>query len=128
VAPIRLYQGSFLTIALSFLIWLAAGDSYGMLVVFSVVMGVAYGGFIALSPAVAADLFGPVGLGGVLGALYTAAGVGGLIGPPAAGEMIDRFGYTPTLIAALGFALLGAAILVGLRPDPPAEPGSSPVP
>jgi predicted MFS family arabinose efflux permease len=122
--PIRLYQGSFLVIALSFLIWLGAGDSYGMLFVFAVVMGGAYGGFIALAPAVAAELFGPVGLGGVLGALYTAAGLGGLVGPPLAGEMIDRFGYAPTLVVAFGFALVGAAILVPLRPDrspPPAR-------
>ena len=122
LVPIRLYQGSFLVIALSFLIWLGAGDSYGMLFVFAVVMGVAYGGFIALAPAVAAELFGPVGLGGVLGALYTAAGLGGLVGPPLAGEMIDRFGYGPTLVVAFGFAMVGAAILVPLRPDRPPGP------
>ena len=36
---------------------------------FAVVMGVGYGGFIALAPAVAATLFGTTGLGGILGAL-----------------------------------------------------------
>ena len=118
---IRLYQGSFLVIALSFLIWLGAGDSYTMLVVFTIVMGVAYGGFIALGPAVSADIFGPVGLGGVLGALYTAAGVGGLVGPPVAGELIDRFGYPPTLLVALCFALVGFAILLPLEASAPRE-------
>ncbi|MEM9564312.1 MAG: MFS transporter [Actinomycetota bacterium] len=117
VAAIRLYQGSFLVVALSFLIWVSAGTSYPVLVFFAVVLGVAYGGFIALAPAVAADLFGPVGLGGVLGALYTAAGLGGLVGPPLAGELIDRSGYTPALLTAFGFALVGFLILIPLRPD-----------
>jgi MFS family permease len=116
--PIRLFQGSFLVISLSFLIWLGAGSSYALLMVFAVVLGVAYGGFIALAPAVAAELFGPVGLGGVLGALYTAAGIGGLVGPPLAGELIDRSGYTPALVMAVVFAFVGFAILLPLRPDP----------
>ena len=114
---IRLYQGSFLGIALSLLIWLAAGQSYAVLVIFSIALGIAYGGFIALSPAVAADIFGPVGLGGVLGAIYTAAGVGGFIGPPVAGELVDRFGYPPTLISAVAVALVGFAILLPLKTD-----------
>ncbi len=122
VGVIRLFKGSFLVIALSFLIWLAAGESYALLLIFSVVLGVAYGGFIALAPAVAADMFGPVGLGGVLGALYTAAGIGGLIGPPVAGELVDRFGYSTTLIVAFAMALLGFAILAALRPDTPDTP------
>jgi MFS family permease len=114
---IRLYQGSFLGIALSLLIWLAAGQSYALLIVFSIALGVAYGGFIALAPAVAADIFGPVGLGGVLGAIYTAAGIGGFIGPPVAGELLDRFGYSPTLITAFGAAMLGFVVLLLLRAD-----------
>lgn len=112
---IRLYQGSFFVVACSFLIWLGAGTRYWLLVVFAVVFGVAYGGFIALAPAVAADLFGPVGLGGVLGAIYTAAGVGGFVGPPVAGELIDGVGYSSTLLIATGFGLLSFVILLPLR-------------
>lgn len=113
--PIRMYQASFFVVGASFLIWLAADDTYAMLIVFAVVFGVAYGGFIALAPAVAADLFGPVGLGGILGAVYTAAGVGGLIGPPLAGELIDGFGYSSSLIAASGCGLVAFIILLPLR-------------
>ena len=115
--PIRLFQASFLVMALSFLIWLGAGESYWLLVVFTLVLGVAYGGFIALGPAVAAELFGTVGLGGVLGAVYTAAGLGGLIGPPVAGELIDSFGYSTTLLVAFGFAFLGFLVLLPLRTE-----------
>ena len=81
----RLTQLSFVVLTASFLLWLFAGDSYAMLVAFTIVMGVAYGGFIALTPAVAAGLFGTVGLGAILGALYTAAAIGGLVGPPIIG-------------------------------------------
>ena len=77
----RLMQASFVILTASFLIWLAAGASYPMLVLFTIVMGVAYGGFIALAPAVAAGLFGTVGLGAILGTLYTAAAIGGLDRP-----------------------------------------------
>ena len=111
VSPHRLYQVSFLGIAVSFLIWLAAGTSYEVLLLFVVVLGVSYGGFIALAPAVAADLFGPVGLGGVLGALYTSAGWGGLVGPPLAGEMIDRVGYSWTLLTSSAFAFVAFLVL-----------------
>ena len=72
-----LMQLSFATMAASFAIWLVAGDRYAVLVVFAIVMGMSYGGFIALAPAVTAGLFGTVGLGGVLGALYPPPGSAG---------------------------------------------------
>lgn len=108
---LRTYTASFLVMALSFLIWLAAGHSYPLLLVFAVVLGVSYGGFVALAPAVAADLFGPVGLGGILGALYTAAGIGGLIGSPLVGALIDHLDYRPTLIIATAIGLASVAVL-----------------
>ncbi len=113
---LSLFYGSLTVMAASYLIWLTAGDRYGQLVLFAVVLGVAYGGFIALSPVVAARLFGTVGLGGMLGALYTAAGVGGFIGPPTAGALIDRVGYSPTLIIVGLVSSLGAATFF-LLPD-----------
>lgn len=100
-----LYQMSFLILGLSFVVWLAAGDSYGLLVAFAVVLGVAYGGIIALAPAVMAELFGAQGLGTALGMLFTAAGVGGLLGPPSIGALIDSVGYRAGITAALGVSL-----------------------
>ncbi len=111
---LRLYLASFLVLGLSFGIWLAAGSNYQLLVVFAVVLGIAYGGFIALAPAVTAQIFGPVGLGGVLGTLYTGAGVGGLIGPPLMGAIIDNSGYTTTLWTALGCGLVAFLLLTPL--------------
>lgn len=115
VGVMRLYQGCFAAMAVSFAIWFVAGSSAAMLVVFAVVLGVAYGGFIALSPAVAAQLFGTVGLGGVLGAIYTAAGVGGLVGPPAAGALIDATDrYSLTIAIAGCFAAAAFVVLLTL--------------
>jgi MFS family permease len=110
----RMYQGSLFTMGISFLLWLTAADRYWQLAVFAVVLGVAYGGFIALSPVVMAELYGVVGLGGLLGALYTAAGLGGFLGPPIAGIIIDRSGYPWALIAACVSAVLGSLALFAL--------------
>jgi predicted MFS family arabinose efflux permease len=107
----RLMQLSFLIMAASFPIWLSAGSSYGRLVAFTVVMGVAYGGFIALAPAVTAGLFGTVGLGAILGALYTAAAVGGLVGPPVVGSVIDHASYAAGITLAMVITAVSTAVL-----------------
>jgi MFS family permease len=105
-------QLSFAIMAASFLIWLAAGSSYGRLVTFAIVMGVAYGGFIALAPAVTAGLFGTVGLGAILGALYTAAAVGGLVGPPVVGTVIDHSSYAAGITLAMVLTAAGTVVLL----------------
>jgi MFS family permease len=108
----RLYQCCVAALGASYFIWIVAGANYTVLVIFVLVMGTAYGGWIALSPAVIAYLFGPVGLGGVLGALYTSAGIGGLFGPPLIGVVIDATSYE----TAIGLAIaLSAISLVLLR-------------
>ena len=108
----RLYQICFTIMGLSYLIWLFAGESYAILTAYAVVMGASYGGFIALSPAVAAQLFGLAGLGGVLGALYTAAGFGGLVGPPLVGLLIDNAGYRVAMVVSMIVALASVPFLV----------------
>jgi MFS family permease len=119
VGPIRLLQASVAVMAASFLLWFGAGSSYAVLVLFALTMGVGYGGFIALSPAVAALLFGTTGLGEILGALYTGAAIGGLIGPPLAGEVIDRSSYHVAIVLAMVLTALAAAVLFTLhRPAP----------
>ena len=57
------------------LLWLVAGGSYPLLVVFAVLLGVSYGGFVALGPEVALGYFGVVGLGGVMGLVFLAFGL-----------------------------------------------------
>ncbi len=118
IGRIRTYQACFFLVAASFPIWLVT-DRYAWLVVFAVVLGFGYGGFIALNPAVVAELYGVRGLGGLIGVLYTSAGVGALVGTPAAGMVIDRTGsYDVAIIAAFILSLLSFLALLPLsRPD-----------
>jgi MFS family permease len=58
-------------------------------VAFAVLLGVGYGGFVALGPEVALGYFGVVGLGGVMGLVFLAFGLGGLVGPPPGGLLAD---------------------------------------
>ena len=118
VGRVRTFQASFAVLAASFLIWLVGG-SWPWLSAFAVVLGTGYGGWIALQPTVLAQLFGTRGLGGLVGLVYTAAGVGALIGPPLAGVLVDATGGYRWAIAAAGVAGLGAfAALLPLRSGP----------
>jgi len=111
----RLYRTCYAIHGVSFLIWLVAGGSYVVLLAFVLVLGVGYGGFVALGPIVVADRLGVVGLGSILGLLYTAPGLGGLIGPPSAGWLIDRTdGYTWAIIACLVSCAVSIVLLTGL--------------
>jgi MFS family permease len=113
---LRTYQACFALMAGSFLLWLGA-PGYPRLVVFAVLLGVGYGGFVALGPAVVATLFGVQALGGLLGVLYTSAAVGSAIGPPAAGSVIDASGeYLPVILAALALGSLATAVVLTVRP------------
>ncbi|WP_219412369.1 MFS transporter [Pseudonocardia nigra] len=102
---IRTYQLCFAVLALSFAVWLPA-RSWPMLLVFTVVLGIGYGGWIALQPTVIAEVFGLRGLGGLVGLVYTAGGAGALFGPPLAGFLVDATGgYTWAIVVAGVFGL-----------------------
>ena len=112
LGALRLYQVCFVVMAASYVVWLLADDNYIALATFGLVLGTAYGGYVALSPAVAAELFGVAGLGATLGALYTAVGVGALGGPLAAGWIRDATGeHTTNIAASLALSLLAAVLL-----------------
>jgi MFS family permease len=112
---VRTYRACFLVMTLSFTIWLLAVRSYPLLLLYVVVMGVGYGGFIALSPAVVADFFGLARLGSVIGALYTSSGVGGLVSAPIAGRLIDMTGgYQWAIAVAMVLAGISWSALLPL--------------
>ncbi len=126
VGAVRLYKLSFAVMGGSHLIWLLADGRFPLLIAYAITLGLGYGGFIALSPAVVAELFGLEGLGGVLGTLYTSAAIGALFGPAIAGFIIDGAGYETAIGAAMAASLAGAAVLLGLASSPPSEARSSP--
>lgn len=114
IGPVRLMQASFGVMAGSYAIWLVADGRYGILVTFAIVLGVGYGGFIALSPAAVAVMFGTNGMATILGATYTGAGIGGLIGPPLAGAIIDGAGFNAGISYALITAVISTVVLYTL--------------
>jgi predicted MFS family arabinose efflux permease len=113
--PLRAYRVSFLLIGMSFALWWI-GDGFWLLAAFAAVLGVGYGGFVALSPVVLAEFFGVERLGGLLGVLLTANGVGSALGPPAVGFVVDATGsYTPAIAALILLGLAAYAALLPLR-------------
>ena len=113
---LRVYTACFAALPFGLALWFFAGSSYGMLALFAAVLGISHGGYVALSPEVSAELFGVANLGTMLGALWTASGVAGLLSPVLAGSLIDAAGYRPAIAAAFAVALLGALSQRGLSP------------
>ncbi len=102
---LRAFRWCFLTMGASFALWGLDGG-YGVLVVFAVVLGIGYGGFVAIGPAVVAERFGTTRLGGLLGVLYTSAGIGSAVGAPLAGAAVDATGsYVPVVAGCLALGL-----------------------
>lgn len=111
----RLYRACYAIHAVSFVVWFVAGGSYVALVLFVFVLGVGYGGFVALGPIVISDRMGVSGLGSILGMLYTGPGLGGLLGPPAAGWLIDHTDtYRWAIVACFISCLVSVGLLLGL--------------
>lgn len=119
VGPVRMLQLAFLVQPVAFLIWLFAGGSVPVLVVFVLVLGVAYGGYVALVPLVAAHLFGVRGLGAIMGWGFLAGGVGSLFVPPLVGFLGDAVdGQALPILAIAVVSALGAWLSLGLQQDP----------
>jgi MFS family permease len=86
------------------------------LAVFAVVFGALYGGYVALAPTVCMDIFGPRALSAIIGSLYTAAGVGTLIGPTFAGAAFDATGsYDLSILACAALGFTSAALAFAMR-------------
>ncbi|MGE5128693.1 MAG: MFS transporter [Sphingomonadaceae bacterium] len=93
--------------------WLTT--SYWLLVAFALLFGAFYGGFVALAPTLIMDLYGPRAVSGIIGLLYTAPGVGTLVGPPLAGAAYDAWGsYAAPILAASALSFAGAGLVLVL--------------
>ena len=106
--------GSFLLMALMLLWWLVATEAWSLLL-FAFLFGVGYGGFVALVPALTSDYFGARHTGAIIGLLYTAAGIGTLIGPTLAGVAFDlRESYALPILLSAAANLIAVACMVAL--------------
>lgn len=125
--PTRVYLCCFAVLPLGMCVWLGAGSSYVMLAVFAVVLGVSHGGYVALSPEVTAEQFGVANMGAVLGALWTAPGVAGLLSPVLAGVVIDHVGYGAAIVGAIALAVAALVAQRRLWGAQPTVPAAQPV-
>ena len=110
----RLYKLTLLMIGVSYALWFTAA-SYAALVTFAVILGVGYGGSVALCPAVVVELFGVHGLGAMLGVIYGGSAFTSLAWPPLAGFIVDRTGsYSGVAFLGGGCGLLAFGLLYPL--------------
>lgn len=102
-------------LGLMFLLWWVA-QSFWVLAVFAVLFGALYGGYVALAPTICMEIFGPRALSGIIGSLYTAAGLGTLVGPTFAGASFDAFGsYDASILGCAALSFAGAGLAAALR-------------
>ena len=99
------------------LVWWSA-SAYWLLAVFAVVFGTCYGAYVALVPTIVMDLYGQRSVSGIIGVLYTGAGLGTLIGPWLAGAAYDAFrSYDVSILAGAALSFLAAACVVRMPED-----------
>lgn len=105
----------YLGMALMLALWWASTGALALSIM-AVGFGICYGGFVAVFPSVAMDLFGARSISGIIGCVYTAAGIGTLLGPPLAGAAFDAYGsYSAPILGAAAFALIAAVGVRSLR-------------
>ena len=111
IGALRLLMTLSALLALLHLLWWQAGG-FALLASFAVLFGAAHGGCIALFPAVAANWFGTLRLGAILGALFISVGLAAVIGAGASGWVFDQTGgYTLAIQTSAALTLLAVAAL-----------------
>ena len=96
------------------LVWWAS-SAWWLLALFATAFGMFYGAYVALLPTIVMDLYGARSVSGIIGCLYTGAGVGTLVGPWLAGKAYDALGAYDLPIAAgaaLSFLAAGCVALL----------------
>ena len=115
IGSIRLFKISVLLMGASYALWLTSA-SYGSLLTFAIVLGLAYGVRIALMPSVLIEIFGLQNLGAILGTFFTASGISAILGPLFAGLIVDHSGsYLWVIVFALLMGTLGFVAIIPLR-------------
>jgi MFS family permease len=113
--PMRQYRLGQLLLLGCLLLWLSAGNSYGLFFLSALFHGVGWAVWFTAAPNVLATWFGVADLGGALGTFYTALGFGALAGPAVLGFVIDSSGYETAIALVIGTSIV--AWLVCFFPD-----------
>ena len=102
----------YLGLGLMLVVWWST-KTWWVLAVFALVFGICYGAYVALVPTIVMDLYGARSVSGIIGTLYTGAGLGTLIGPWLAGAAFDAYGsYTLPILIAAALSFMAAFFVV----------------
>ena len=109
---------SFAGVGVSCILWLVADEMIG-LGIFAVLVGMFWGGSVALAPSVMADYFGTRSVSGIIGVLYAGVGLGALIGLVLAGVVFALWqSYTVAILYSISAPIVGAAsVLTAEAPE-----------
>ncbi|EHR59677.1 arabinose efflux permease family protein [Saccharomonospora cyanea NA-134] len=100
--------------------------SYEVLLVLRVLQGVAIAGFPGVAAAYLAELLGPAGVAGAVGAMIAGNTVGGMLGRLSAGGVTEWLGWHGALAVVGGVGLLCALLTVATLPRPPRRERAGP--
>ena len=101
-------------LGLMLVVWWST-TAWWLLAVFALLFGMCYGAYVALVPTIVMDLYGARSVSGIIGSLYTGAGIGTLLGPWLAGVAFDALGsYDLPILAAAALSFLAACCIVPL--------------
>lgn len=111
-------------LGLMLVLWWASAQ-WWLLAVFGFTFGACYGACVALLPTIVMDLYGGRAVSGIIGVLYTGAGIGTLAGPSLAGLAFDAFGnYDLPILAAAALMFAAAACVIALLRRAPRAVGA----
>jgi OFA family oxalate/formate antiporter-like MFS transporter len=92
------------------------GGTPGLLYLGAAIIGFNFGGNFSLFPTCTSDFFGPMHVGQNYGWMFTAYGVGGIVGPIMAGMFKDSGSWLPAFIISGILCLVAAGIALATRP------------
>ena len=119
LGSIRLLQIALVAQPVAYFFWLISNGRYVLLVIFAALLGLTYGGFVALAGDVVAFYFGLIGIGAVTGMLFLYSGFGSLVGPPIVGFLADISSLRIIPVGAVfSMAMLGAIVLFTASTQP----------
>ena len=99
--------------------WLLAPPTFIALLIYAIVFGTFYGGYITVLPVLAMDYYGGRCISTIIGFLYTSWAFGALGGPPLAGFLYEASGnYFYTILTVGVFVALAAASCMFVRETP----------
>lgn len=96
------------------------GGTTATLFLGATIIGFNFGGNFALFPTATADFFGSANVGQNYGWMFTAYGVGGIVGPIMAGAFRDSGSWMPAFIISGVLCLVATGIALALKPPKPA--------